>query len=341
MENHIMTTLTIEHTAAGGTVLLDTTKGDGAAEALRAAGGWWRWSRNIGRSGAWYLPHSRDRAPSLGLIDQTADALRAAGFAVEVHIDATPRPMEEAEAERSERMDARADRLSERAARRLAQAEARYEAGHQLADRIPFGQPILVGHHSEGRARADHQRIKGHFEASYDLRNQAAAAQARAETAEKHMRVRHDPVVVGRRIERLAAERRRIQRELDGYTRNFRNGKGVIVSTQEFPPATGQYRLRLDTQAIYLDEQLRYWRSVLDQAREAGQWAPVDREAIRPGDRIRCWAGWRTVVRVNKTTVSVESGYTSPYKIPLHEITGHQRTALACYGRTPRPPQDF
>ena len=34
-----MTTLTIEHTAAGGTVLRDTAKGDGAAEARRAAGG--------------------------------------------------------------------------------------------------------------------------------------------------------------------------------------------------------------------------------------------------------------------------------------------------------------
>jgi Domain of unknown function (DUF3560) len=312
----MMTTLTIEHTAAGGTVLRETAKGDGAAEVLRAAGGWWRWSRAIGRAGAWYVPHSRDRAPSLGLIDQTADVLRAAGFTVEVHIDATPRPMEEAEAQRAERMDARADRLSERAARRLATAEARYEAGHQLADRIPFGQPILVGHHSEGRARADHQRITGHFAASCDLRDQAAAAQARAQTAESHMQVRHNPLVVGRRIERLAAERRRIQRELDGYTRNYRNTNGSLAMTDEFPPATGQHRVQLDTQAAHLDEQLRYWRSVLDQAQASGQWTPVDREAIHPGDQI-------------KTTVSVETGYTWTDKIPLHEITGHQRTDLA------------
>jgi hypothetical protein len=326
MENHIMTTLTIEHTAAGGTVLRNTAKGDGAAEALRAAGCRWRWSRNIGQAGAWYLPHSRDRAPSLGLIDQTATALRAAGFTVEVHIDATPRPMEEAEAERAERMDARADRLSERAARRLAQAEARYEAGHQLADRIPLGQPILVGHHSEGRARADQRRIEGHFDASGELRSQAATAQARAETVEKHMQVRHNPLVVGRRIERLAAERRRIQRELDGYTRNYRNGDGSLAMTEEYPPATGQHRIQLDTQAAHLDKQLRYWRSVLDHARETGQWTPIDRDAIQPGDRIKCWAGWKTVVRVNKTTVSVETGYTWTNKIPLHEITDHQRT---------------
>jgi hypothetical protein len=102
------------------------------------------------------------------------------------------------------------------------------------------------------------------------------------------------------------------------------------VSTEEFPPATGQYRVQLDTQATYLDEQVRYWRSVLDQAQEAGQWTPVDREAIQPGDRIKYRGRWETVVRVNKTTVSVETGYTWTDKIPLHEITGHQRTDLAC-----------
>lgn len=82
-------------------MLLDTAKGDGAAEALRVAGCRWHWSRSIGQAGAWYVPHSRDRASSLWLIEHAAAALRAAGFTVKAQIDATPRTMDHAEAERA------------------------------------------------------------------------------------------------------------------------------------------------------------------------------------------------------------------------------------------------
>jgi hypothetical protein len=146
-------TVTIEYTAAGGTVLLGTAKGDGAAEALREAGCRWRWSRSIGHAGAWYIPHSRDRTPNLRLVEQAAGGLRAAGFSVAVQIDAAPRVMDEAEADRAERMDGRADRLTDRAQRRLAESDARFDAFQSLGAGIPFGQPILVGHHSERRAR--------------------------------------------------------------------------------------------------------------------------------------------------------------------------------------------
>jgi len=39
------------------------------------------------------------------------------------------------------------------------QSDARYNAAKQLGDMIPFGQPILVGHHSERGHRADLKRI--------------------------------------------------------------------------------------------------------------------------------------------------------------------------------------
>lgn len=320
-----MDALIIQHSAASGTVLLNTTKGDGAADALRAAGFRWRWSRNIGLCGAWYVPHSRDRAPSLGLIERCADLLRAAGFTVQVQIDAAPRPMDDAEAELAERMDARVERLSDRAARRLAKSDAHYEAARQISEHIPFGQPILVDHHSAGRARADQKRISRHFDASFELRTQAQTAQAAADAAEVHMRFRRNLLVVVRRIERLEAERRSVQRELDGHTRNSLNGRGEIVYSDTFPPASGQHRIQLDTQAAHLDEQIRYWKSVLDQARASGKWTPVDRKEIRPGDLIKYRGRWLTVVRVNQRTVSVETGYSWTNKVPLLEIVGHRR----------------
>jgi hypothetical protein len=84
------------------------------------------------------------------------------------------------------------------------------------------------------------------------------------------MKFRHNPLVVVRRIERLEAERRSVQRDLDGYTRNSLNGRGEVIYSSTFSPASGQRRVQLDVQAAHLDEQIRYWKSVLDQARSAG-----------------------------------------------------------------------
>ena len=60
-----------------------------------------------------------------------------------------------------DRRQARADRLREWAGKRGFKAEAAEAAARDLADHIPFGQPILIGHHSEGRARRDAERIRG------------------------------------------------------------------------------------------------------------------------------------------------------------------------------------
>jgi Domain of unknown function (DUF3560) len=182
-----MSALIVRHTAVGGTVLLNTSKGDGAADALRTAGFRWRWSRHIEDYGAWYVPHTRDRAPALGLIERYAEVLRAAGFTVTVSIDATPRPMEEAEADRAERMGARAERLADRAVRQLARSDAYLDAADDLTGRIPLGQPILVGHHSERRARADQERIHRYMGKFSELRAESVRAQAAAEATDAHM----------------------------------------------------------------------------------------------------------------------------------------------------------
>lgn len=82
---------------------------------------------------------------------------------------------------RRERLEARAERRREWAGSREAKAEAAHQRVHAIADQIPFGQPILVGHHSEGRTRRDQARIESGMRASID---NARAAQDHAEKAE-------------------------------------------------------------------------------------------------------------------------------------------------------------
>lgn len=67
-----------------------------------------------------------------------------------------------------ERLEARAERRRGWAENRAAAGEAARERVHRITDQIPFGQPILVGHHSEGHARADQRRIETGMRSAVD-----------------------------------------------------------------------------------------------------------------------------------------------------------------------------
>jgi Domain of unknown function (DUF3560) len=302
--------LTIRHTSAGGTLIEGTARGDGSAEVLRAAG--WKWGRSIS---CWYLPHSRDRAPRLLDIERAAAQLRAAGFAVAVDVDATPRPQVQAEAERAERMDERAAALHGKAERLEAEATARYAAAREIGERMQ-GEPIHVGHHSERRHRADIRRHDQHINGMLQASGDATRIERRAQAAERHMSRREDPLTVARRIERLDAQLRDVRRKLDGTSRN-----GMLYGER----ADGAYRTQLQVEAIHLADQVAHWRQVHAEQVAAGavrEWSAAD---FQPGDRVRVRGAWRRVVRVNRTTISVETGYSWTDRVPFREVADHQR----------------
>lgn len=60
---------------------------------------------------------------------------------------------------RRERLERRAERRRDWAASRKKKAAVAFKGVEEIADRIPLGQPILVGHHSERKARKDQDRI--------------------------------------------------------------------------------------------------------------------------------------------------------------------------------------
>jgi hypothetical protein len=322
--------LTITHTSADGTLLEGTRKGDGAWEAIKAAQAsyklrGWRYFPSIRAIG---VSHSRDRAPQTHLIERTADVLREAGFDVTVSVDAAPRAMEEAEADRAERMESRAERLHHRAERLVGESDRRYDVATEIAERRPFGQPILVGHHSEHGARADQRRIESNMDKFCELAAESRQAEAAAKAAERHMAHRENPRVTARRIERLEADKRRAEKYLTGWSQNHLNGDGTrVLWTDTHPPAEGAYREQLLTQVDHLTEQLRYWRDQLEQAKAAGRYNPVELSEISKGDLIRTRFGWKRVVRVNKKTVSVETGYSWTDKYEVTDILEHQAAA--------------
>lgn len=84
-----------------------------------------------------------------------------------------------------ERRLAKAERLRGWAGKRRTNGQARVANAKRIADFIPFGQPILVGHHSEKRHRRDLERINNGFDRGYADINKASEMESRADSIER------------------------------------------------------------------------------------------------------------------------------------------------------------
>jgi DNA repair exonuclease SbcCD ATPase subunit len=89
---------------------------------------------------------------------------------------------------RRERLERRAEKRAEWAESRAAKAERAHAGVSRIADGIPFGQPILVGHHSEGRARADQARMHRGMDAAVEHSQMASRHEQAADGIERALR---------------------------------------------------------------------------------------------------------------------------------------------------------
>lgn len=111
-----------------------------------------------------------------------------------------------------QRAEDRADRFEdyhENRARDAAQATAAVSA---IGARFEFGQPILVGHHSERKARKDAERMENNMRKAVKAWETAEYWTRRASAAIAHAKYKERPDVRARRIKTLEAERRKVER---------------------------------------------------------------------------------------------------------------------------------
>ncbi|HBP4970288.1 TPA: DUF3560 domain-containing protein [Pseudomonas aeruginosa] len=112
----------------------------------------------------------------------------------------------------AERAEERADRFGDYQDKRLADAHRAREGVAAIADNIPLGQPILVGHHSERRARKDAERIENGMRRAVQMWDTAEYWQRRAAGALRNAMYKERPDVRHRRIKRLEADKRKSER---------------------------------------------------------------------------------------------------------------------------------
>lgn len=112
-----------------------------------------------------------------------------------------------------ERAGERAERFEGYSEKREAEGERAQEAVNAIAGNIPFGQPILIGHHSEKRARRDAEKIESGMKRAVKLFETAEYWEERAKGARRHAKYKELPAVRARRIKKIEAEKRKLEKQ--------------------------------------------------------------------------------------------------------------------------------
>lgn len=155
----------------------------------------------------------------------------------------------------AERAAIKAERLDNLALKNHAKANAYQRAAENISEQFADGQPILIGHHSERKARRNHDKMTRAQDTAIKASKAANYWLYRAEGVEAHANYKNNPRVRANRIETLLADLRDIQRQLTHadlalqFWDNLGDDEALIRRAIGEAIATG----RLSTSQIYND----------------------------------------------------------------------------------------
>ncbi len=198
--------------------------------------------------------------------------------------------------------ESRADHFqgwSDNAATRSEQA---HNTVNNITKHIPMGQPILVGHHSEKRARADQARIDSNMRKAIDAGKRAKYWQSRAKRAVAAAERRYEPGVIARRIKKLEAQLRKQQKEANREYWEANWGPEWAERDGHDPEVIWAKNLERAQRWIdFLEKRLEYQRALY--AESGG--VPAETITFEVGGAVQCWAGLCEIKRVNKKSLTV------------------------------------
>jgi hypothetical protein len=294
-----------------------TTKGDDVQR--RALDGTaFRWSS---RAGAWVLPRNLRTPTRDANIARFRAALERAGVAVAVEDSGRTQSVAEAREAQRERLEARQERHEQVAERASAASDGAWERSRQIASFIPLGQPVLVGHHSERRHRRDIERMDRLDRKAIEDGKAAEQAARLAEGLRARLTNGDSVGTIRRRLDRLRAELRGVERSLDG------TGRATMHTTPT--AATGEHRERLLARQAALAEEIGLDEQALAQAAASGTriWT---RDDFIKGDEVFSVGQWLPVVKVNARSVTVPHPFMTGETAtrPYDKITGRRRDGV-------------
>lgn len=224
----------------------------------------------------------------------------------------------ERQEQKVEQAEARTERMLEHAHKAEARAADAYERADLSEGKsgIPFGQPILVGHHSERRHRRAIERADRAMSKAVEETNKAKYFKGRALAAESTAAQSglQDKRFLQNRIGENEKELRRIDRRLA-------NAAAWTCTPEE---AT-EYKRKLEAWRIEIRERLDFFTGKMN---ELGGVA-YNKSNIKPGDAVKIRGRWEKVVKANNKTVSTTTPYFPwPLKYPYAEIQEHKSNTV-------------
>lgn len=136
-----------------------------------------------------------------------------------------------------ERIEARRDLYAKRAENARRESDARYKVVSDISDVIPFGQPILVGHHSERSHRAAISKIDRNMRKSIEAGEKAKYYEEKAENYGTHGISSDDPEAITRLEEKLAK-----QQEEHAILKKYRKQDPELVPAYMLSNSNGRMR---------------------------------------------------------------------------------------------------
>lgn len=231
-----------------------------------------------------------------------------------------------------DRAEIRAERFGDYSEKRATEADQANAYVKSIADNIPFGQPILVGHHSERRARKDAERIETGMRKAVKLWDTSRYWQVRVEGALRHAKYKERPDVRHRRIKKLESELRVIRSKYtpDPKTApimqcafDHTTGKSEIEPSKHVWCGLGRgghwvkedslekIKVHYTRWEAHLENRIIYEKAMLD---DQGGLAS-DIYDIKPGGMVLVKGEWLTVIRVNRSNGVINSVTTAAPRV--------------------------
>lgn len=219
----------------------------------------------------------------------------------------------------------RAERFEQYSKNAEKRGEEAQDQAQEMAGGIPLGQPILVGHHSERKARKMAERIEGTISRAVDEFKKTDYWRNRARRVVAH-EARHDrPDVVYRRIKTLETNLRKYERMANPKSADWvcqslwlrEDGKSIEEIGQVWADREKQATRWIE----HIENRLIYEREIY----QLTGGVPADASPLEVGGAVYHFGKWHKILRVNRhqgqiTSVSVSSGYSWADKIPLDKI---------------------
>ena len=190
----------------------------------------------------------------------------------------------EQQEQKDERAKKRAERFMEYSDNASKRADARIKASNALVEGIPFGQPILVGHHSEARHRRTLERSRNNMFKACDENKKAKYYEERAES-------------INYRLENKEKGLFYFQNRINENEKRLRN---LELSKGYYPD--------YESRKLELEDKLAYFKKIKNEIleeRKRDKKFIATPDSLAKGDLAKYRGTWYPVIRVNKKSITI------------------------------------